>query len=274
MLGTLSIILVLVGAPDIPDPESLTPSQRSVYQNVIGEEFCSCKSSLTIGGCLELKKDCATARHLGDIAYNAAQVGSSSDDILGFLSERVMGSFCGRKTKLKIKGAPSKGKVGAPIQLVEFADFRCGHCRTAVSKVKQALAHHAKSVEVFFVPFPLGSHPESMAAAEASMAAHAQGKFWEMHDLLFEEQADGFTKPKLIAHAKSLNLNMKKFIKAIDTQKYRKRIQSMRDAGLKAGVKGTPAFFVNGRRFDPAPALYTINRRIDMELDRNQGKCQ
>lgn len=274
MLGTLSIVLILVGAPDIPDPESLTPAQRSVYQNVIGEEFCSCTSSLTIGGCLELKKDCATARHLGDIAYNAAQVGSSSSDILGFLSDRVMGSFCGRKTKLSLKGVPSKGKPGAAIQLVEFADFRCGHCRSAVDKIKQALEYHGKSIEVFFVPFPLGSHPESMAAAQAAMAAHEQGKFWEMHDLLFAEQMEGFTRKQLIAHAKSINLNMKKFMKAIDTKKYSKRIQSMRDAGLKAGVKGTPAFFVNGRRFDPAPALYTINRRIDMELDRNQGKCQ
>ena len=67
---------------------------------------------------------------------------------------------------------------------------------------------------------------------------------------------------------------MKKFKKALNTQQYRKRIQSMREAGVKVGVKGTPAFFLNGRRFDPAPALYTINRRIDMELDRNKGKCQ
>ena len=274
MLGTLSILLVLVGTPDIPDPASLTAAQRSVYQSVIGEEFCSCKSSLTIGGCLELKKDCATARHLGDMVYNAAQVGSTADEILGFLSERVMGSFCGRKAKFDLKNVPSKGKKGAKIQLVEFADFRCGHCRAAAQKVKEALKFHGKSIEVFFLPFPLGSHPESMSAAEAAMAAHAQGKFWEMHDLLFENQADGFKRPQLLAHAKKINLNMKKFKKALNTQQYRKRIQSMREAGLKVGVKGTPAFFLNGRRFDPAPALYTINRRIDMELDRNKGKCQ
>ena len=122
MLGTLSILLVLVGTPDIPDPDSLTPAQRSVYQSVVGEEFCSCKSTLTVGGCLQLKPDCATARHLGDIAYNAAQVGSSADEILGFLSERVMGTFCGRKAKINLKGVPSKGKKGAAIQLVEFAE--------------------------------------------------------------------------------------------------------------------------------------------------------
>ena len=150
MLGTLSILLILVGTPDIPDPASLTAAQRSVYQSVIGEEFCSCKSSLTIGGCLELKKDCATARHLGDMVYNAAQVGSTADEILGFLSERVMGSFCGRKSKFDLKNVPSKGKKGAKIQLVEFADFRCGHCRAAAEKIKEALKFHGNQSRYSF----------------------------------------------------------------------------------------------------------------------------
>lgn len=274
MLGTITIVIAVLGMPDIPDPASLTAEQRSVYQTVVREEFCSCTSSLTILGCLERKPKCGTARHLGDLVYNAAQVGSTTDEILGFLSDQVMGSFCSRTSQIATRGAPAKGKKGAAIQIVEFADFRCGHCKAAVAKVKQALKSNGKHIEVHFLPFPLGQHPESMAAAEASLAAQAQGKFWEMHDRLFEHQASGFTRQALNAHARSLNLNMKRFKKAMDTHQYRKRIESLKEAGLKAGVTGTPAFFVNGRRFDAAPALYTLGRRIEMELDRNQGKCQ
>ena len=154
------------------------------------------------------------------------------------------------------------------------SDFQCPVCKRVVKPVEALVKELGRDVRIEFKNHALESHPRAEDAAAAAMAAHRQGKFWEMHDLLFAEQMEGFTRKQLIAHAKSINLNMKKFKKAIDTKKYSKRIQSMRDAGLKAGVKGTPAFFVNGRRFDPAPALYTINRRIDMELDRNQGKCQ
>ena len=77
-----------------------------------------------------------------------------------------------------------------------------------------------------------------------------------------------------MAHAKTLGLNMKRFRKELEDRTYRDELTALKQAGVEAGVKGTPAFFVNGRRFDPAPALMTLSKRIDMELDRNRGKCQ
>ena len=277
MLGLIPIfisVLTLGATPDIPDVTTLTPGQRTVYQGVISEEFCSCTSAMTIGGCLELRPKCGVARHLGDIAYTAAQSGNTTAEVLGFLSDRVIGPFCGKESTIAVAKAPSMGKSTAPITVVEFADFRCGHCKAAVPLVKRAAAQHPANARMVFVPFPLGDHPESLAAAEAALAAGAQGKFWEMHDALFANQALGFSFENLMDHAKDVGLNTKRFRKAMETHEYRAELKALKEAGLAAGVKGTPAFFVNGRRFDPAPALMTLSRRIDMELDRNRGQCQ
>ena len=267
-------LLTLSATPDIPDVTTLTPSQRAVYQGVIAEEFCSCDSAMTIGGCLELRPSCGVARHFGDIAYTAAQSGNTTDEVLGFLAEQVIGPFCRKASPLTVPKAPSFGKSSASVTIVEFADFRCGHCKAAAPLVKRAITRHSKNARVVFVPFPLGDHPESLAAAEAALAAGEQGKFWEMHDLLFDSQATGFSVENLMGHARELGLNTKRFRKALDTHQYRAELKALKKAGLDAGVKGTPAFFVNGRRFDPSPALMTLSRRIDMELDRNRGQCQ
>ncbi len=122
-------LLTLSATPDIPDVTTLTPSQRAVYQGVIAEEFCSCDSAMTIGGCLELRPSCGVARHFGDIAYTAAQSGNTTDEVLGFLAEQVIGPFCRKASPLTVPKAPSFGKSSASVTIVEFADFRCGHCK-------------------------------------------------------------------------------------------------------------------------------------------------
>ena len=221
-----------------------------------------------------MRPSCGVARHFGDIAYTAAQSGNTTDAVLGFLAERVIGPFCGKTSPIKLPDAPTLGSPAAPVTIVEFADFRCGHCKTAAPLVKQALRKHPNNARVVFVPFPLGDHPESMAAAEAALAAGAQGKFWEMHDLLFANQASGFNSESLTGYAQKLGLDIKRFNQALESRQYRDELKALKKAGVAAGVKGTPAFFVNGRRFDPAPALMTLTKRIDMELDRNRGQCQ
>ncbi len=273
VVGSLAVAGVAV-TPPRPDTESLTPGARRVYERLTAEEFCGCESSLTLAGCLDLKPKCRIARHLGQIAWLAADAGSSEDELLGYFALRVAGQYCAPTRDFALDDAPSKGPRDAPITIVEFADFRCSHCRAAMPLIKDVLERFGKRVRVVFVPFPLRDNPLSLAAAQAAFAAGAQGKFWQMHDLLFEHQARGFEREQLVRLARKLKLDMKRFKTALDDETHMPLVAGLKKVGVAAGVMGTPAFFVNGRRFDPDPGPMDFERRINMEIDRGVGECQ
>jgi len=268
------LISVLSATPDAPDPTALSQKQRQTYQQVISEEFCSCSSPLTLSGCLQRRPDCRIARHLGQLVKRGVEAGNTANELLTFFAERVSGPYCATSKTLATNNAPAKGDANAPVTIVEFADFRCRHCKIVAPIVKQAFKRHSSNIQVVFVPFPIGDHPISVLAAEAALAAGAQDRFWEMHDLLFENQSKGFGRGELKKLAKRLKLNIKKFEAALDNHEYRQTVTELKQLGIAAGVQGTPAFFVNGRPFDPDPAMLTFTKRIDMELDRDRGQCQ
>ncbi|MEC8052083.1 MAG: thioredoxin domain-containing protein [Myxococcota bacterium] len=267
-------ILATASLPNTPDPTALAPQQRATFESVVSEEFCSCSSPLTLGSCLKTKPECGTSRHLGDVVFKAVQAGNTSSEILRYLAERVTGPFCAKQREISLKDAPAKGAKEAEITVVEFADFRCGHCKDAVPIIEAAYRKLGKSVKFIFAPFPLGDHPESIAAARASMAAADQGAFWKYHDALFETQDKGFAKARLFKLATKLGLNLKKFKTVYNAQSTLDIIKSFKTAGLNAGVTGTPAFFVNGRKFDPDEAIMTFTKRVAMERSRQRGPCQ
>ena len=253
--------------------ESLLPAQRSVYQEVIREEFCSCDSALTLSGCLQNRPTCATARHLSRLVALGASSGSSTQEILGYLSERVMGPFCAKPALFQLDGAPTKGPSRAKITVVEFADFRCGHCARA-SQVVKGLTRAHPEVRFVFVPFPLQDHPLGIAAAEAAFAAQSQGKFWAMHDALFALQEEDFEQATLLKAAKIAELDVPKFKDTLGKHPHRDRIRAFKEQGIQAGVMGTPSFFVNGRPYELDEVLFTFADRFAMEKDRKRGQCQ
>jgi protein-disulfide isomerase len=105
------------------------------------------------------------------------------------------------------------------------------------------------------------------------MAAHAQGKFWPMHALLFQHQGE-YPAELLETFAKKAGLNMKKYKADMQAHVHKARVKALRDLGVAAGIEGTPAFFINGRRFEPDMTLFDFNDRLAMELARSQGGCQ
>ncbi len=104
-------------------------------------------------------------------------------------------------------------------------------------------------VSIVFKHFPLGFHKQAQLAAEASMAAHAQGRFWEYHDILFQNQK-ALERPQLEAYAQQLGLDMDKFKSALDQGVFTERVKEDMDVCQKAGVRGTPTIFVNGRKYE------------------------
>ncbi|RKG92051.1 DsbA family protein [Corallococcus terminator] len=143
-----------------------------------------------------------------------------------------------------------QGSRDAPLLLVEFGDYQCPYCGRAYGEVKRLQEALGDRMALVFRNFPLTqAHPLALQAAEAAEAAGAQGRFWEMHDLLFENQ-DALELPVLLSHAEGLELDVDRFRKDLASHRYEERIRRDFMDGVRSGVNGTPTFFINGHRHD------------------------
>jgi protein-disulfide isomerase len=143
-----------------------------------------------------------------------------------------------------------EGDVNAPCTLVEYGDYQCPHCGRAYPIIKRVQKHFGKRLRFVFRNFPLNEiHPEAEAAAETAEFAEAGGKFWEMHDALFENQSR-FSPAFFPELAQKLGLDAKDLKDALAAEKYRAHVRSDFMSGARSGVNGTPTFFVNGQRLD------------------------
>lgn len=157
------------------------------------------------------------------------------------------------------------GPADAPLTLVEYGDYQCPHCRLVHLNMKQMREHLGNQLRYAYRHLPISTmHPQAQLAAEAAEAAAAQGKFWEMHDLLFERQQ--LDQTHLLAYAHELELDMPRFQHDLDEHIYRNRIQEDFRSGLISGANGTPTFFVNGERYDGAWDLESLLELIEKPL--------
>ena len=146
----------------------------------------------------------------------------------------------------------ASGDPHAPVTLVEYGDYECPHCGHAYPIVKSIQHRLGKKLRFVFRNFPLAeSHPHARHAAEAAEAAADQGRFWEMHDLLYENQ-DRLEDEDLVGYAKQLKLDAQRVASALEDGTYTARVREDFRGGVRSGVNGTPTFFVNGRRYDGA----------------------
>jgi protein-disulfide isomerase len=142
------------------------------------------------------------------------------------------------------------GPDDAPVTLVEYGDYECPYCRMAHQIVKAAQRELKGQLHFVFRNFPLAEiHPHARHAAQAAEAAAAQGKFWEMHDMLFEHQ-DGLEDADLVRYAEMLGLDAQRVARELEAGTYAKRVRDDFRSGVRSGVNGTPTFFVNGERYE------------------------
>ncbi|MFZ5468586.1 MAG: thioredoxin domain-containing protein [Myxococcota bacterium] len=160
---------------------------------------------------------------------------------------------------------PSRGPENAKVTIVEFSDFQCPYCSKASATVEEVMQAYAGKVRLVFRHYPLSFHKEAPKAAEASLCAHEQGKFWEYHDVLFKNQQK-LAVPDLKEHATAVGLDAAKFGECLDSGRHGKTVQDDMAAGSKVGVSGTPAFFINGVMLSGALPLEDFRKVIDQEL--------
>jgi protein-disulfide isomerase len=160
---------------------------------------------------------------------------------------------------------PARGPKDAKVTIVEFSDFECPYCGSAHDTVEQVMNSYAGKVRLVYRQFPLSFHPHAAKAAEASLCAADQGKFWEYHDVLFKNQKK-LEPTELKAHASEVGLDGQKFGQCLDSGDKKKAVDADQQAGLAAGVGGTPAFFINGIFLNGAQPIDEFKKVIDAEL--------
>ena len=155
------------------------------------------------------------------------------------------------------------GSDGAPVTVVEYGDYDCGACRTAHAAVKKLIEQRGEMIRIAYRQFPLmKQHPRAMPAAKAAMAAGNQGKFWQMHDRLFEgahEPSDA----KLHSYAEELGLDMARFEGDMEDKALEREILRRRMEGLKSGLNATPSFWINGKKHEGPITFDGLVKAVD-----------
>jgi protein-disulfide isomerase len=165
----------------------------------------------------------------------------------------------------------TKGPLNAPKTLLEYGDFECPFCGQAYPELKRLEEAIGDQLLFVFRHFPLAQmHPHAKPAAEAAEAAGAQGRFWEMHNKLFENQ-DRLEADDLLAYAGELKLDLPRFVEDLETHRHAPKVRRDFLQGVRSGVNGTPTFFINGQRYN-GPHTYeallaTLQGRAAPEIE-------
>lgn len=241
----LAIALVL----SLTQGWSLTPTGHVVKETVVeetgeqAEEMCPCGCNMVLDTC-----QCATARGI-----RGGQQPTKPEGV--------------QPVEVDVDDDPAIGPADAPVTIVEFSDYQCPFCARAEATIKQILNTYGGKVRFVYRDFPLGFHQYAKKAAEASECADEQGKFWAYHDLLFANQ-QALDIDSLKGYAADLGLDLDKFNECLDTGRYASEVEHDMQEGQSYGVRGTPAFFINGHLVSGAQPFSVFKEIIDRELEK------
>ena len=259
---------VEVIAPDIYPGfkfEILEPTERAKFVAMARTEVCPCPDSQqSLHECLRKQEtQCAAANYSAIIIASGIKEKKSQTTILDEVAQYVEGIT--KTHTFELKETPLKGNPEASVVLVEFADFQCPHCRLVVPVMDEVVKKYGDDIVFYYKHFPLDGHPQAQIAAQAAEAAHRQGKFWEMHALIFENQ-EALSKAKLRDFAKQIGLDVEQFNQSFESAEVVKAVMAQKSEGESAQLDGTPSLFINGKRYMGEKELEPISAHIDALL--------
>jgi protein-disulfide isomerase len=249
------------------DWHGITGARREAALKFIREEQCSCGCSMKIAECRMKDPGCGYSRKLASVAMKGFAEGKTVAAVRADVKKAATEPppLFDDPVQISIAGDPTKGPDNARVTIVEFSDFQCPFCSKAVAEAYQIVNNFPKDVRLVFKQFPLDSHADAEFGAEAALAAQAQGKFWEMHDLMYAGFPD-LSRRTVFGYAKKIGLNMQQFAVDVDSHKFRTRVQMEEKQGEEAGVGGTPTFFINGKKYNGIFDMATVAPLIKKEL--------
>jgi protein-disulfide isomerase len=237
---------VLGGIPGM-DFSALPPAAQRELATVFTDEFCYCGCPHTLGACLKQHTGCRHAKRMAKLAAINVAEGDAATEVIVNLS-RYYSSFRGARADLKVDPRMCMGNANAPVTLAEFSDFECPSCAYARPLLEEFAKKNTDKVRFCYLPYPLPMHPNAVPAAQAAMWARDQGKFWEMHDALFANQAN-LTPAALPAIADKVGLPGAKLQEVLKAGTYKEELARFQSMGRAANITGTPSIFFNGRPY-------------------------
>lgn len=249
------------------DQASLSAEQKRTLLDLLRAEGCTCGCTMRIAECRVKDPRCSRSRSLSAMVIRELREGKNAASIRASLEARMKEAppVLDEAVPIPIDGAPVKGPANAKITLVEFSDFQCPYCAAAVHHIDEVMAKHPVDVRLVFKQFPLDIHSQAALAAEAALAAHAQGKFWPMHDKLYANFRS-ISQEKIDQIAKEIGLDLVRFTRDLKSGKFKPVVEKEVAEGEQAGVSGTPTLFVDGKHYNGPVETQALEEVLQAEF--------
>jgi protein-disulfide isomerase len=263
---------------DLPgiDLSPLTVPQREAALKMMHDVGCTCGCNMKIAQCRVEDPNCGYSKGIATLIIRSFKEGKSPEEVAKIVAGSPLGKprpqpkLLEDPVQIPTAGSPVKGPETARVVLVEFSDFECPYCAKATGEIRQIMAAYPKDLRLVYKQFPLSMHPHAGLASLASLAAQEQGKFWELHDQMFNHYRE-LSREHILAWAQELGMDMPKFTAAMDNPKYRTEIEKDMEDGQFAGVNGTPALYINGKHFNGPIALAVLKPILDDEIKNSHA---
>jgi protein-disulfide isomerase len=254
---------------DRVDLSGLSAAQKVAALKELRAQSCLCSCGMFIAECRVKDPKCSDSLGLAQIIVKAIREGRDVEYAITHsdLVARRTGApnVLEKPVPISTQGAPSRGPANARIVLVEFSDFECPYCAKAATKVDEILKAFPNDARLVYKQYPIATHPNAAMAAAASLAAHAQNKFWPMHDQLFANNRK-LSADKIAEIAKSLGLDMARFESDLKSGKIKSAVDKDVNDGDRVTISGTPTFFINGKRYNGALEMAMLKPILEAEL--------
>ncbi|MFO7177616.1 MAG: thioredoxin domain-containing protein [Pseudomonadota bacterium] len=252
------------------DTSALTPREKSEWSRLVTELLAPCpEHPVSVAQCVNESRACAAcvpaARYLVEqVRRGAAPAQADAAYRARFSPEAVK--------NIDTSGSPEKGAKDARVTIVEWADFECPACNAARSVLDAVVARYPGEVKLVFKHFPLSNHPHAEKAARAAAAAQEQGKFWEMHAALFDNQ-EKLDDALIERLAGDIGLDVARFRKDRDSEAIADRVARDRKQGEAVNLTSTPSIFINGRHFPPTSEFADdLDQWVRLEIELRGGR--
>lgn len=244
----------LTPAPARPAPPTTLPGvdtrdldalEITALATLMSEGACPCDTNKSLLDCIRATS-CPAATELAGFGAGKLRDGLGIEQVREAVVRKYLEDHM--RYTFDLTGTAYKGTLGAPVTIVEFADFECPHCalmRTILTEVVEAFPG---KVVLHFKQFPLGHHAHSHGAARAALAAGRQGRFWPMHDLLFQNQGT-LSPERFVEFATEIGLNIDRFKRDIEDPALYAQIERDRNEAIAANIGGTPTIYIDGRLY-------------------------
>jgi protein-disulfide isomerase len=244
------------------DTSALLPRERKEWSGYVGEFLSPCPDvAVSIAQCVQEKRNCAKCLPAAKFILKAVRAGWPRDEVEKAYKNRFDPAAV---KNIPVDGSPTIGPDNAQVTIVEFADFECPFCKMEYPVLDQLQKEHAEKIRLIYKVKLLG-HPHGEIAARAAISAGAQGKFWEMHHKLFDNQS-ALEQRDLDKYARELGLDFTKFTNELKSQATSDRIQKDQKLAESLKIDHTPTIYVNGRETEPTLVVEQVGEELGLDI--------